>query len=252
VLISNPPNRNHKPDFPPPGIAYIGAIAHQAGHDILLIDAGLLNISKIKQRVSEARPDLIGVTCWTIDRKMVWKLCELLKKTEPDAILVLGGPHATLFPEHIFKKTHASVVVIGEGENTFIELIEALKNGIDLKNIAGLALKNQDGSVYYTPVRKPIQNIDTIPYPYYDGFDNFSFSQYDGFKLLSGRTAAIISSRGCIFDCNYCSSVRFWGRQWRPRSSQNVLDEIEWLIDRYNVRSIYFFDEFYCKQGPCH
>lgn len=243
VLISNPPSRHQRPDFPPPGIAYLGAIAHQSGHEVLLIDAGLVSLLKISQKVLRAKPDVIGVTCWTIDRKMVWKLCELLKKTVPDAILVLGGPHATLFPEHIFKKTHASVVVKGEGEKTFAELIEGLENGTDLKKISGLTLRAQNGSVYHTPNRKPIQNIDEIPYPYYDGFDNFSFSQYDGFKLLSGRTASIISSRGCVFDCNYCSSVRFWGHQWRPRSSQNVLNEIEWLIRRYNTRSIYFFDD---------
>ena len=243
VLISNPVSHKHKPDFPPSGIAYLGAAAHRRGHEVLLIDGGLDSMIRIIDKVRNANPDIVGVTCWTIDRKMVWKLCELLKKTAPNTTLVLGGPHATLFPEHIFKKTHASVVVMGEGENTFAELIEALENGNDLKNIAGLALRNPDGSVFYTPGRAPIQNIDTIPYPYYEGFDNFSFSQYNGFKLLPGQTAAVISSRGCVFDCNYCSSVRFWGRQWRPRAAQNVLNEIEWLIDRHNIRSTYFFDD---------
>ncbi len=243
ALISNPVGYKHKPDFPPPGIAYLGAVVHQRGHEVVLIDGGLDSISRIINKVSSAKPDILGITCWTIDRHMVWKLCDALKKAVPDTTLIMGGPHATLFPEHIFKKTHASVVAMGEGEDTFIELINALEKGNDLKGIPGLALRNQDGSAFYTPGRESIQNIDTIPYPYYDGFNNFSFSRYNGFKLLPGKTAAIISSRGCVFDCSYCSSVRFWGRQWRPRSAQNVLDEIECLIDKYDIDSIYFFDD---------
>ena len=111
VLISNPTVRHQKPDFPPPGIAYLGATARQAGHDVLLIDGGLRTIQQIVQDVRDVSPNVVGVTCWTIDRKMVWKLCAVLKKVVPKAFLILGGPHSTMYPEHVFKKTHASAVI---------------------------------------------------------------------------------------------------------------------------------------------
>jgi len=243
ALISNPTSRRHKPDFPPPGIAYLGAAAHQADHDVLLIDSGLRTISQITQEVRDASPDLVGMTCWTIDRSMVWKLCAALKQATPKTFLVIGGPHATIYPEHIFKKTHASAVVIGEGEETFVDLLGALEKGKDLKTIAGLALQNEDDSVFYTHPRLPIRDINSIPHPYYAGFRNFRFSHYGGFPPLPHPTAAVISSRGCVFDCNYCASVRFWGQRWRFRSSENVLEEIGWLVEDFGVRSLYFFDD---------
>ncbi|MFC1675823.1 B12-binding domain-containing radical SAM protein [Planctomycetota bacterium] len=243
VLISNPVTHKQKPNFPPPGIAYLGAIAHKAGHNISLIDGGLRSLSQITKSISQSAPDLIGLTCWTIDRGMVWKLCDSIKQAAPDAFLVLGGPHATIFPEHIFKKTHASAVVIGEGEKTFHELITALETGSDLKNVKGLVLRAEDGKPFYTPQRQLVEDINSIPLPYYEGFENFNFANYAGFPALPSPTAAVISSRGCVYDCTYCSSTRFWGRNWRFRSAQSVLDEIAWLIEKHKIKSVYFFDD---------
>lgn len=243
VLISNPTSRRQKPDFPPPGIAYLGAVVHNAGHEVLLIDGGLRTISQIIKKVRKTSPDIVGVTCWTFDRGMVWQLCADLKKAVPKAFLVLGGPHASIYPEHIFTKTHASAVVIGEGEETFVDILDALGRDRDLRNIPGLALRAEDSSVYYTPPRSQIQDINTIPYPYYAGYHDFSFANYGGFPMLPPPTAAIISSRGCVFNCTYCASVRFWGQRWLFRSPKNVLEEIRWLVEDFSVRSIYFFDD---------
>lgn len=243
VLISNPTARHQRPDFPPPGTAYLGAVAHQAGHDVVLIDGGLHSVTQMKRKVHQASPDLIGVTCWTIDRGMVWHLCDGLKEAAPNARLILGGPHATLFPEHIFKKTYASAVVTGEGEETLVDFLDAMEKGKDLKDVAGLALPNKGGGVFYSAMRPAVQNIDSIPLPYYAGFENFSFSEYEGFPHLPSPTAAVISSRGCVFNCSYCASVRFWGRKWRYRSPENVLEEIAWLVDEHGIASIYFYDD---------
>jgi radical SAM superfamily enzyme YgiQ (UPF0313 family) len=148
-----------------------------------------------------------------------------------------------MYPGHIFRKTHASAVIIGEGEETFAEFLEALAKGRDLKDVAGMVLRNEDGSTFYTAPRPSIRNIESIPFPHYDGFRRFNFSHYGGFPLLPHPTAAVISSRGCVFNCNYCASVRFWGKRWRFRSPENVLEEIRWLIEKYGIRSFYFFDD---------
>lgn len=242
LLISNPPERRQKPDFPPIGIAYLGAIANNLGHETMLIDAGLSSLTEIINEVKKFSPQIIGVTCWTIDRGMVWKLCSKLKEVTK-AYLVIGGPHATIYPEHIFKKTHTSAVIIGEGEETFKELLSAIEGNIDIKSVRGLVLRNDDGTLHFSGTRSLIENLDLIPRPYYAGFKNFTFSNYKGFPSLPHPTAPIISSRGCVFNCTYCGSVRFWGKRWRYRSAENILDEIEWLIKETGAKSIYFFDD---------
>jgi len=243
VLISNPVDRRQKPDYPPLGVAYLGAVAHQQGHKVLLLDGGLLTISQIVSKTQKFSPEIVGVTCWTIGRGEVWKLCNALEKTIPSAILILGGPHATIYSDHVFKQTHATAVVLGEGERTFSDLLGALCNGKDLRKIPGLALRNEDGSSFYTEVRQRIKDINTIPFPYYAGFEHFNFSRYGGHPPLPVPSAAIISSRGCVFDCSYCASVRFWGRVWRGRSSENVLEEIGWLVEEFGVKSLFFYDD---------
>lgn len=243
LLISNPSLKSQKPDFPPIGIAYLGAAVRDRGHNVLLIDGGLTGIENIVDRAKKFQPDVVGVTCWTIDRGAVWKLCAALKRELPDAFLVLGGPHASLYPEHVFIKTHAKVVVFGEGEETFCELLSAVEKGGDFTKVKGIAVRGDDGAIVRTDQRSQIEKLDSIPFPYYGGFKDFRLNDYAGFAGLPRPTAAIITSRGCVFDCTYCGSVNFWGKKWRRRSAQNVLDEIEHLIREMGARSIYMFDD---------
>jgi radical SAM superfamily enzyme YgiQ (UPF0313 family) len=243
LLISQPDMHKHKPDFPPIGIAYLGAYSFADGHETMLIDAGLSKITDIVKKAKRFAPDFIGVTCWTIGRKMTWELSAALKKELPKAFLCLGGPHATMFPEHIFIKTRASAVVIGEGEETFRELLKVLDAKEDLKLVKGLALRNNDNTVYFTGSRNYIDNLDSIPRPFYAGFEKFNLYNYYGHPCLPRPAASIISSRGCVFNCTYCSSVRFWGKQWRYRSAENVLQEMEWLVETAGAKSFFFFDD---------
>jgi radical SAM superfamily enzyme YgiQ (UPF0313 family) len=243
LLISQPNIYMQRPDFPPIGIAYLGAVAAGQGYETKLIDAGLVKIPPIVKSAKQFAPDFIGVTCWTIGRGKIWELCAFLRKELPNTFLAVGGPHATIFPQHIFQKTHASAVVVGEGEETFKELLNTLEGQGDLKSVRGLALRNENGTVYFTEPQNYIENLDLIPRPFYEGFKDFSFSNYLGLASLPRPTAPIISSRGCVFSCSYCSSVKFWGNRWRYRSAAKILEEINWLIATMGARSIYFFDD---------
>lgn len=243
LLISHPNAHRQKPDFPPIGIAYLGAMVKNHGHEVLLVDGGISPIGEIVRFAKEFSPDFIGITCWTINRGIVWALCSQLKKNLPNTFLAIGGPHASFYPEHIFAKTHAYAVVIGEGEETICELLDALKNGGALAKIKGIAFKRENGTVQLTEKRPLIETLDAISFPFYEGFKNFNFKNYLGFAGLPRPTAAIVTSRGCVFDCTYCGSVNFWGRNWRHRSAQNVLDEIEHLVKEMGARSIFIFDD---------
>lgn len=231
------------PDFPAPGIAYIGAVAHRDGHEVKLIDGSLRGHATTIKEVCDFSPDIIGITCWTLGREQVWKLAASLKELLPGTRLVMGGQHPTFLPRHIFIKTHAMAVVLGEGEVTFSELLKTLESMGDLKNVPGLALPDGNGGVFFTAKRVSIDDLDSIPMPYYDGYKDFDFADYEGFPALPKPTAAVISSRGCVFECTYCASVQFWGKRWRFRSHENVLDELEMLVKKHRVKSIFFFDD---------
>ena len=243
MLVSHPNEHRQKPDFPPIGIAYLGATVKAKGHEVLLIDGGLETIDKITQQASGFAPDVIGVTCWTINRGTVWKLCANLRAVVPDALLVVGGPHASFFPEHIFVKTHAAVVVIGEGEKTICDLLDVIKTGSSFSQVSGIAYRDYNGNIVRTAPRPQIEQLDMIPFPSYAGFKDFSFQTYAGLHGLPHPVAAVITSRGCVFDCTYCGSVNFWGKKWRHRSAGNVLDELQDLVEIYRARSIYIFDD---------
>jgi anaerobic magnesium-protoporphyrin IX monomethyl ester cyclase len=243
LLISHPNKNRQKPDFPPIGIAYLGAMAKKHGHEVLLIDGCINSLNEIARSAKEFSPDFIGITCWTINRGLIWELCSRLKKILPDIFLAIGGHHASFYPEHIFTKTHARAVIVGEGDETLCELLDSIKNGSSLSHVKGIVFKRKDATIERTEIRPLIENLDTIPFPFYEGFRNFDFKNYTGFAGLPRPTAAIITSRGCAFDCTYCSSVNFWGRKWRYRSAQNVLDEMEHLIRKMGARSIYIFDD---------
>jgi len=243
LFIGHPNEYRQNPDFPPIGIAYLGAVVRDRGHEVLLIDGGLTGLEDIVRQAKDFAPDFVGVTCWTINRRTVWKLCAILQKIVPDAFLAVGGPHASFYPEHIFVKTHATAVVLGEGEETVCELLDIVENGGDLTQVRGLAYRKNDGTVERTKSRPQIKQLDSIPFPYYTGFKDFSFQRYAGLVGLPRPTAAVITSRGCVFDCAYCGSVNFWGKKWRHRSAENVLDELQQLVDNMGVRSIYIFDD---------
>lgn len=243
LFISHPDKHRQRPDFPPIGIAYIGAAVHAQGHEVLLIDASLVSNNNIMLKARKFAPDFLGVTCWTINRKIAWNLCIALKKILPNAFLMVGGPHASFYPEHIFAKTQADAVIIGEGEETVCELLNTVEKGGDLSTVKGLVLKQKNGTIMFTAQRPYVEQLDSLPFPYYLGFENFSFAKYSGFAVLPKPTAPIITSRGCLFDCTHCGSVNFWGKKWRSRSAENVLAEIHQLVRGMGARSIYIFDD---------
>ena len=176
LFISHPNEHRQKPDFPPLGIAYLGAVVRDRGHEVLLIDGGLTGLEDMIRQVKAFAPDFVGVTCWTINRGIVWKLCLILKKIVPDAFLAVGGPHASFYPEHIFMKTHASAVVIGEGEETVCELLDAVENGGDLAQVRGLVYQKKGGTVERTGPRPLDRTTRLDPLSLLRGLQGFQFS----------------------------------------------------------------------------
>lgn len=239
LLINSPREVLQKPNFPPLGLASIGAVAHEEGHNVIIVDAADWDWLRLEQKISEVDPELVGLTCWTIERGQCFKTARLVREVAPQAKIVVGGPHATAFPGHIFIKTPADYVVRGEGEETFRELLKALAFGSDLGRVQGLAYRDGD-SFTLTEPRPFIQDLDKLPNILHE---QFVYDNYGGLHDTALKSAAVITSRGCPFKCSFCSSAVYWGNKYRTRSVANVIREVESLYHDHGIRALLFFDD---------
>ena len=244
LLIAPPRPIPQKSDFPPIGLAYISAALRGEGIDVRVLDASAFSWKTLAEPLRLHSPSVVGISCWTLERGQVFKTAKLVKEILPKAKIVLGGHHATAFPEHMFINAYADAVVIGEGEETALELFRAMLTRQSLENIRGIAY-SENGRIHLTEHRDLIINLDLIPYPDYA---DFNLDDYLGLPEIKGRAASIMTSRGCPYRCIFCSGSKFWERRWRSRSPENVLGEIEWLYYDQKVRNFIFFDDNFTVQ----
>jgi radical SAM superfamily enzyme YgiQ (UPF0313 family) len=240
TLFINPPREIPQwPDFPPLGLSYICSSLKKNGITASVLDASSFSWRQLKNVVKEKSPLVVGIPCWTLERGQSFKVAKVVKEVLPHVKIIMGGYHATAFPEHMFRLASADVIVTGEGEITSVELVKTLLDNGDVRGIKGIAYR-ENGEVIITEPRDFIENLDSIPFPAYDDFD---LDKYLGLPGIKGRAAAIITSRGCPYQCIFCSSAKFWKRKWRGRTAENVLGEIEWLYGNFKIRTFMFFDD---------
>ncbi|KUK41502.1 MAG: Radical SAM domain protein [Clostridia bacterium 62_21] len=256
TLLINPPaaempdpftmeRRRPAKSWVPLGVAYLGAALRAAGHDVTVRDMHSFSWAEVESELRAIGPDVVGVSCFTMWRSGALEVARMAKELNPDVTVILGGPHSTFFPAHIFEPAPVDAVVLGEGEQTLVELVGVLERGEDPVGVKGLVLR-RDGVVVETGSRPRLAELDTLPFPLYDHVDLAEYKSPEippPFQPLAGTH--IITSRGCPFSCRFCSVPSFWGRRWRARSPGNVADELEWLYKDYNVRHVYFSDDLF-------
>jgi radical SAM superfamily enzyme YgiQ (UPF0313 family) len=235
--------------MPPLGLLSIGAVLEKDGHEITIVPADILKLSpnQIAEEIRGFEADIIGVTSTTENRFQSFDLIQLAKKVYPKALTIMGGPHASMAAEDCLHHIpELDIVVRGEGEETMRELCRVLEGseGKDaLGSVAGISYRSEN-KTHTNPPRLPIKDLDTIPRPAYHliPFETYNFRfEVPGHGLLPAVN--MMSSRGCPFDCNFCATPINWGRIVRMRSAENIIDEIEFLINKYGVKVIFFFDD---------
>jgi radical SAM superfamily enzyme YgiQ (UPF0313 family) len=224
-------------------LAYLSAVLKKEGHEVLILDAtaphNILSEEEIERRIKEFQTDFIGVTLTITYIPNTYKYLEKLSKLKIP--IIAGGPHANCLPEEILQHG-VDIVSIGEGEDTILELAEYFLGKKDLKDIEGICYKDEKGKHHYTKPRALIKNLDRIPFPDYE---QFPIENYSGSKDPNSNPVfwGIFSSRGCPYNCTFCSSHNVFGRTYRFRSPQNVFDEIEYLVKKFGAELFAFQDD---------
>ncbi|MEM4599470.1 MAG: radical SAM protein [Candidatus Methanomethylicaceae archaeon] len=226
---------------PPLGLAYIAGVLEKEGYDVKIIDASALDISneKLGLILKKESPDVIGVTSTTPTIYDAMKTIVTAKKYCPDSITVMGGYHITFLPEETMMECpELDIGVIGEGEATIIDLLKYLEGRKSISEVDGIIYR-KEGKIIKNKPRKLIENLDEIPFP------ARHLLPLDRYTILGERhrLGNVMTSRGCPFRCIFCSSSLFYGRRFRARSPKNVVDEIEELVYKYNIKSIEIVDD---------
>ena len=224
-------------------LAYLSSTLKQAGHEALILDATAphkkLSIKNIDDSIREFKPHFIGITL-TIN--FIIDTYDYIKHLKNHNIpIVAGGPHANCLPEEVLQHG-ANIVVNGEGEETIIELCEHFSSHRNLKEIPGLCFLDEANKLVYTKKRPLINDLDTIPFPDYEPFP---IANYSGSNDPNSNPIfwSIFTSRGCPYNCTFCSSHNVFGRSYRSRSPKNVMDELGFLSDKYGTKFFAFQDD---------
>ncbi|MFQ6125955.1 MAG: B12-binding domain-containing radical SAM protein [Candidatus Heimdallarchaeota archaeon] len=251
ILLSTPPTQQgagYKNDpflqfyAPPLGLAYIAAVLEEAGYRPKILDAQSLGLSlkEFVDRVQRLRPDILGVQTFT---PSFGETLDVAVQSKAIGIpwVVLGGAHPTLAPDETLTlgRGHIDLVIRGEAEYTFLELVRRLELGKSLTDLRGISYQ-ENGQIMHNPDARLIDNLDSLPFP------ARHLLPMDVYRIFSTRLAATtaISSRGCPYNCSFCTVSHFYGRHWRMRSATNIADELELLSD-YGTIAIAFVDDLF-------
>jgi anaerobic magnesium-protoporphyrin IX monomethyl ester cyclase len=235
--------------FPPLGISYLASTLLEAGYEVQLLDCTFMNKAEALKQALKAKAEVVGIYCMvTMLDDCLWLARQLRLCTR---LLIVGGPLPTCDPQAFTQDF--DVVVHGEGESTVLELLQAFSTGSDYSSIAGISFLRKtekkgkaSAETISTPDRPFIKNLDGLPFPARQLLPNQSYIQFSK-KKYGYAITTVMSTRGCPYDCEFCSNVIFGG-SYRERSARSVVDEIEQALSIGYDRISFADDVFTLRQ----
>lgn len=236
------------------GILYLAAFLEKNHIQVEIIDAlwDDLSLDDLEKIILKSKPDLVGVSCYAGSRFQDFKVIRMVKKANPKIVTVMGGPQATATAENTLRYVpELDFIVQGEGELTLLELCRNIEEGKGVDLIQSIAYI-KDTVFIQTPPRPLIPDLDTLPFPARylhpkyktpDPLRMFYIDKEVGVYSEKISTVHVMTSRGCSYNCLFCSNPSFWQHQARFRSIENVVEELESLKDLYDINSINFTDD---------
>ncbi len=220
------------------GLGYLAAVLEKNGYQVDVIDCQILKLSleDFRAEISKRKPDIVGVTSSTLTYQTGLKLIKIAKEALPNSVIVAGGPHVTFWDDYALEECpELDVVVRREGEHTLLELVQRIEAGESYLNVIGTTVRS-DGKILRNPDRPYIEDLDSLPFPARHLWPMERFRELEDILYLA-------ASRGCVYWCEFCTTVRMHGRKYRMRSPQNVVDELEFLHETYGIKKFTFCDD---------
>jgi len=247
------------PDKPPRsyqglGLTYLAAVLEEAGFEVRICDKYPLSPDtddeavldeELAAEIAQMHPSIVGITIHTPMIVERTRLAQALRERLPDALLVAGGHHPSAEPEHLLDHSDFDVCVIGEGEETLLEIARRIEKGEGrertdwLATIRGVVYKHES-QIARTAPRLPVADLDSLPV---QALHLLGLEEYDPHPLLRIRSSGLLTYRGCPMGCVFCMNPQ--GRKVRKRSPSLVVDEMEHVIDRYDIRGFNVYDNLF-------
>jgi len=242
-LINSPVRLNDLPRVPPIGLAIIANVLRASGNNVRVVDVNadrklVNNLKEVVAMVNDA--DIIGVSGMITTYAFQKELARKLRSAYPDKFLVSGGSLATSVPNLVLEKTVFDAVCIGEGETSMLDLVSRLEKGDNETPVPGFWIRRHDG-VHKFEARQLVADLDNLPLPGYDLLDMEVYLNNYKWNKDEGRSACIITSRGCPFNCIFC--YRIFGKGIRFRSMKSLAVEIAYLKSVFGIKYVAMVDD---------
>ena len=268
ILLIFPPSTIYGADLttpavvPPLGLCYLGGYLEKHGYkNVTILDARSLSKGRviregnralyglkddeIVEYIKKVDPDVIGISCmYTAYSGDTHRLAQTIKSMDKKIPIVVGGAHASTFPDLVLKDTNVDIVSHYEGEETFLEVVRSIENNKGFADVKGISYR-ENGAVIKNPAREFIEDLDTIPFParHLVDMDLYLDNEPSIFGMRAPATT-FITSRGCPQSCVFCTIKTVWDdMNFRSRSPKNVVDELEHLNKEYGIEELYWMDD---------
>ncbi|RJP80624.1 MAG: radical SAM protein [Candidatus Zixiibacteriota bacterium] len=247
------------PVAPPPiGLMYLAGYLRKVrpGRDQITVLDGRSELpaeTDVVDVIRRTRPDLVGVTAFSMEGDFARRYAALAKEHAPGCVTVIGGPYGTSDYQSALDDPSVDFCARGEGELTFARLVDRLESGREGGALEGLAFR-RNGAVAPGTFPELVEDLNTIPYPAWDLIDLEQYFVDGRIRRLTNpiqsrrRGISLFSTRGCPYRCTYCHNV--FGKKLRKRSVENVLGEIRWLVEKFGIEEIEFIDDVFNLDRP--
>ena len=223
-----------KINFPPINLAFIASYLLDLGIDVEIIDAKVRNFNykKLERKIRKFKPDLVGISVFvTAVMNECFKIAKIIKQIDPKITVVFGGRHPTFDSEQILKRNEVDIIVRGEGEITFRELITKGNP----HNVEGISYRT-NGIILHNPDRQLMDYSDArLPARYL-----YNRNKYRAYTV---RLETLEFSRGCPYSCKFCITSNFYKHSWRSRPIEKIITELKILSKNRRISDIFFVDD---------
>lgn len=246
IVLLTPPSHSHRTSEENLGIGYLAAILRQIGHNVVVIDGWLLNLTVVEivtRMLSIGDISLIGISCYFSSIDDVQTLLQAIRNANILSPIVAGGYGPTFHPVE-FLSTGADFVLRGEAESSLVALVQSLEQSqVSHVNVPGLSFKDAHGTIFHNPAAKAEGNLNALPFPSRDSIKE---------TIRQKNPVHISTSRGCFASCLFCSVIAFdretkQDSRWRNRSVKSIVDEIYQLHEQFGATCFKFVDDSFIE-----